>query len=562
MNAEKQTLQKVSPSLAIVAITVLGFLLRWQTLNLGLWRDEIWTLQFAKLNNFADLVKAMMFTDYNPPAYYLMMQPYCAVFGTSETALVWPSIILGTLAIPATFWLAGCFRSRGAMLAPFFLAITPEAIYYSNQARNQILLALLLCVDLSIFFHALQADLDSRSQDAQTAANARRRRNLWLGAFAVLVSLTFYTSFSGVLAMVALALGLLLVWIFDRRLNLIPYVVALLLPALTFLFWMPIFLAQSKVGVPWWENNSSLLMVPLMFFSNLSCLFPLPFPASFFAGTGLLIVVLFTIIFSGRRFWTSGPEPVKRLQIWQSSHDLWRFGLILAVFLLVPISLFGHITGFQTGYFRYMAPFCPAGSVALALVFERLFRQAAAVGRMRRLVVQVVAGIGLLGFLVADTMYCISAATLPKSGFRTMARDAKNGKYDQSVIVIATDAAGLTYLYYLNEYAVDPQKYEVFGFVLKKPVPVPCDIYPQAWQDEEAVPRTMALIDETLRQKGWTKVVLARDYFQPDTKKVPAKKRIQELYDALKDTYDVKGETAYGGELERPAVTFFEVKKR
>lgn len=553
MDDEKHAVQKLSVPLAIVAITVLGFLMRLQTLHLGLWRDEIYTQQFARVNGFAQLVEAMRFTDYNPPAYYLLMQPYSAIFGTSETAMVWPSIVLGTVAIPAAAWLAGCFRSRTAIiLAPFLLAITPEAIYYSNQARNQILLALLLCVDLTIFFRALQADLDGRA----------RQRNLWLVAFAVLVALTIYTSFSGVLAMVALAGGFFAVWVYERRSRLIPYALALLVPALSYLFWMPIMLAQQKVGVPWWDKNTSLSQMPLMFLSNIACLFPLPFPVSFFVSTGLLLVVLLLCVWKARSLWDLEPEPLKRLQLWLSTNHSWRFCLMLTVFLLVPISLFGNITGFQTGYFRYMAPFCPAGSVAMALVFECLYRLIDGGGNVRRLVANVVAGIALVALLAADVMYCVSAATLPKSGFRAMARDAQQGKYDQSVVVVATDACGLTYQYYLDEYKVDPQQYALIGFALEKPVPVPCNIYAQAWQDENAVARTLALIDQTLRQKHWTRVVLAMDVFQPDLKTFPAKKRMQELYEALKSTYDVKGETVYGGELEQPTVTVFEVKKR
>lgn len=554
MNGHKHTLHKAALPLSIIAITVLGFVLRLQTLHLGLWRDEIWTLQFAQASSLADLVKAMMFTDYNPPAYYLLMHIYCTIFGTSETAMVFPSIVFGTLAIPATAWLASSFRSRYVtILAPFFLAITPEAIYFSNQARNQILLSLLVCIELVFFLRALQADADG----------AQRRRNLWLAAFALMLVPTLYTSFTGALAMVALAFAFLLVRLFlDRRLPGVPYALSFIVPGLTFLFWLPIFLAQQKVGVPWWEKNTSLLMYPLVFSSNLSCLFPLPFPASYFVSTILLIAVLSTIAWKTIRLLRSETGGIGQMVARLSADQTARFRLILAIFLLVPISLFGYITGFQTGYFRYMAAFCPAGSVALALLWEHYIKQPAQTAQIWRKGINALAACSLVAMLIADTLYCISAGTTPKSGFRAMAQDTKDGKYDQSVIVVAPDAAGLTYLYYLDRYSVDPSKYEVFGFVLRKPVPIPCDTYPQAWQDERAVPGIMALIDKTLREKGWRKVVLAQDNYQPDTKKVPAKKRILELFEALKDTYDIKDTTTYSGEQEAPTITTFELKKR
>jgi len=87
-------------------------------------------------------------------AYYMVERGWCRVFGTSEFALRFPSVIFGTLSVLALYLLGARFFSKTvAALAALILAINPFAVFYSQDARPYALF--LLAALASLYFFAL-----------------------------------------------------------------------------------------------------------------------------------------------------------------------------------------------------------------------------------------------------------------------------------------------------------------------------------------------------------------------------------------------------------------------
>jgi mannosyltransferase len=151
----------------------------------SLWLDEAWTIALA--HRPADEVVAVSRHDQNPPLYNLLMRPWIAVFGDSEAAARWPSVMASAATASALFLLARRFFGiEAALYASLLFAASEPQLYYAREARSYAVVGL-LC---TISFHLFLANLE---------------RPLWHTALALgLVNAALaYTHFSAILALVA-----------------------------------------------------------------------------------------------------------------------------------------------------------------------------------------------------------------------------------------------------------------------------------------------------------------------------------------------------------------------
>lgn len=111
----------------------------------ALWYDESFTALVAKLP--LDELVAATAADVHPPGWYIVEKAFVALLGRSTFALRLPAAILGTLAV----WLAWRFLRQVAgehvaQVGAALLAISPFAIYYSNEARMYALLLTMILI--------------------------------------------------------------------------------------------------------------------------------------------------------------------------------------------------------------------------------------------------------------------------------------------------------------------------------------------------------------------------------------------------------------------------------
>lgn len=117
-------------------ILLLGFVWRLINLNQSLWLDEGITALAVKGNSLTELITKFSPGDFHPPLYYLILKLWTDIFGYSEIALRFPSIIFGLIAIVFVYFIGKkLFNKKVGFIAALFLAINPLAVYYSQEAR-------------------------------------------------------------------------------------------------------------------------------------------------------------------------------------------------------------------------------------------------------------------------------------------------------------------------------------------------------------------------------------------------------------------------------------------
>ncbi|RME06502.1 MAG: hypothetical protein D6812_01515, partial [Deltaproteobacteria bacterium] len=141
-------------------IVLILFLLALLLRGIDLGRDELWfdeaytALVAAKPATLFDEVE----NDAGPPGYYLGMACWVRVFGDSEVALRFPSLLAGALTVPLLYRVGVAAGSGvGGCLAAFLLTISPLHVYYSREARVYALFLLVVTWALGAMLGLLRA---------------------------------------------------------------------------------------------------------------------------------------------------------------------------------------------------------------------------------------------------------------------------------------------------------------------------------------------------------------------------------------------------------------------
>lgn len=123
------------------------------------WYDEAFTgillkAPFGEMNQ-------MIFADVHPPLYYWLAKPWAAMFGYSPLGIRSLSLVFGLATVLSGYWIgAKMFKNeRAGILAGFFLAFSPFAIEYSQEARMYSLFGFLFLWSIWFFYQALEKDL-------------------------------------------------------------------------------------------------------------------------------------------------------------------------------------------------------------------------------------------------------------------------------------------------------------------------------------------------------------------------------------------------------------------
>jgi mannosyltransferase len=183
LQAEKRLLR-----VGFFLVLLLAVALRFYRLDgQSLWADEGNSVALAG-RSLADITYGAAY-DIHPPLYYHLLHFWIQPFGTSEFAARSLSAIIGVLLVCLTFLLGHClFDSWVGLVAAFLSAISPFQVYYSQEARMYILLAVLSA--LSIYFFL-------RFMEAEAADNARQQPlSLWAGLYVLATVLALYTHYS------------------------------------------------------------------------------------------------------------------------------------------------------------------------------------------------------------------------------------------------------------------------------------------------------------------------------------------------------------------------------
>jgi mannosyltransferase len=145
-------------SAALLAVTLLGLFLRVYHLGKeSLWLDEAWSFIIGRAD-FVTIAGAAA-RDVHPPLYLFILHVWMKLFGTSEFAVRFPSLIFGVLAIPMIYLLGRrLFNEEVGLISALILAISPFNVEYSQEARMYSLLLFLALLSMYFFFRFLERD--------------------------------------------------------------------------------------------------------------------------------------------------------------------------------------------------------------------------------------------------------------------------------------------------------------------------------------------------------------------------------------------------------------------
>jgi 4-amino-4-deoxy-L-arabinose transferase-like glycosyltransferase len=143
--------------LILVALIAAGAVLRFATLsNQSFWLDEAIAINSARLD-FSGLFDSLAHTEGNPPLYFLLLDGWMRLFGTSEAAVRSLSALFGTAAIPLAYAIGRRLATpRIGLVAAALVAFNPLLVWFSQEARPYALLVLLSGLSFLFFAEALE----------------------------------------------------------------------------------------------------------------------------------------------------------------------------------------------------------------------------------------------------------------------------------------------------------------------------------------------------------------------------------------------------------------------
>lgn len=142
----------------LVGLMLVATVLRFATItDQSYWLDESQAVHELRLP-FGAMLHAWSTTEWNPPLYLLIAWPWAKLLGTGELALRSLSALLGVAVVPLLY-LSGreLVSRRAGLMAGALAAVNPFMIWYSQEAREYMLLVALCSASLWCFARAWRA---------------------------------------------------------------------------------------------------------------------------------------------------------------------------------------------------------------------------------------------------------------------------------------------------------------------------------------------------------------------------------------------------------------------
>jgi Dolichyl-phosphate-mannose-protein mannosyltransferase len=144
-----------APLLIVTGLTIVGAVFRLVDLtSQSYWFDEAQAAHALHLS-FGGMLSAWSAGEPNPPLYFLIAWPWARIFGTGEGGLRALSAVLGIGLIPLVY-LSGreLISRRAGLFAAALAAVNPFLIWYSQEAREYMLLCVLATASVLLFARA------------------------------------------------------------------------------------------------------------------------------------------------------------------------------------------------------------------------------------------------------------------------------------------------------------------------------------------------------------------------------------------------------------------------
>jgi mannosyltransferase len=144
--------------LGLGALTALAFALRVVGMDQSLYNDELLTHAIVTENSLWGVFRDVYETSVTPPLHYVLAWFAVQLPGDSTVLVRLPSLIFGTANVPLIFFLGRRIGGdRVGILASVLLALSPFAIYFSNEARTYEVMVFLVSLSTLALLQALDS---------------------------------------------------------------------------------------------------------------------------------------------------------------------------------------------------------------------------------------------------------------------------------------------------------------------------------------------------------------------------------------------------------------------
>ncbi|MFQ6058156.1 MAG: glycosyltransferase family 39 protein [Anaerolineae bacterium] len=171
----------------VLVILVLALALRFYRLEAqSLWYDEGTSVAMAG-RGLATITRHAA-ADIHPPLYYYLLHFWVLPFGTGEAAIRALSALTGTALVALTYLLGRrLFGITAGLVAALLSALSPFQVYYSQETRMYILVALLGALSVYLFLWIV---------DKETSKQVNRGRGLiYLFTYLLVTIFSLYTHY-------------------------------------------------------------------------------------------------------------------------------------------------------------------------------------------------------------------------------------------------------------------------------------------------------------------------------------------------------------------------------
>jgi len=408
----------------------------------SLWNDEGNSARIAERT--LNLILEGAAGDIHPPGYYLLLHYWRALCGQSEFALRSLSVVAGLALVVFTYLLGRhLFGEASGLMAAFLGAISPFAIYYSQEARMYALLAALSAASTYLFLrlHPVSSIQHSATWDPKPKA---------LVTYILITTVGLYThyAFPFILLVHNTIFGLWWLAVARRSANrwrwLTPWAGAQAAIVVLYLPWLPIALKSatgwSSAGRAY-ELGSALLDVLRVLSAGITL--PVGEATVALFGAGLLVLV-------GLQ-----PRRVDRAG--------W-FGVTsVALYLLLPIALIFTFDLYKPAWLKFLVVVLPPFHILLAHGAENLARFAIRNGQSATRFLLPASRFLILGIYLFTTFFSLHNLylnpTYARDDYRQLAADVAAGLRPGDAIILNAPNQWEVFTYYYPDQDVYPAPY-------------------------------------------------------------------------------------------------------
>ena len=396
------------PTSILLLLLLAAFLRSYQLAGQSLWSDEGNSLALAR-RGFVEIAQRTAF-DIHPPLYYWLLKVWIALWGESEIGLRSLSVGLG-VGLVGLIYLLGIelFNHRVALLAVLLAGVSPLQIYYSQEARMYMLLAVLSTLTILLGVKILAAPNKG-----------------WLEFFyGLTVVAGLYTHYAYPLVLVVINL----VAIFQRRqtpMLLLRWLGLQLVPLLLYLSWLPTAWRQLTT---WPSERQAASVLEMMTTLSETLLYGLSWPYELGLPVvgGLLVLLLVATIALIKR---------ERPALW-----------LLGLWLLLPVLL--TLVTYSPAFLKFLLVASPPLCLLLAVAIARL----AGAGRPRWFG-RAVSGAILASLIVASSLavyFYFTDTALARDNYRGIVQFIKAVGSEQDAVILNAEGQQDVFGYYAGQ---------------------------------------------------------------------------------------------------------------